>query len=505
MTDANIKSVAILGGGVVGWLSAAVLTSMLGEEVSIVVLECQADKTRGCCTHATIPPLKALHQMLGIEEADLLKKTQGSFKLGTQFVNWGALGNRYFHPHGQYGAEFDAISLHHWWLKARQEDPDTPPLEALSLAAAMGSEGRFTHPVPDRRMIQSTFDYAYNLDETLYGDYLAQLAKGRGVAVMQAEISQIERDAETGFVTTICLDNDQIIEADLYLDCTGSVGQLIKGALGAQFDDWSHYLSCDRTVSVACQRGPDLYPATRITQREAGWQWLTPMQHQTSTGYVYASAYLTDEDAAANLFDNLEGRALGDPAYTSFKNGRCKTPFQKNVVALGDAAGLLEPLEATSLQMVQSGLMRLLALWPTKSCDPLLAQEYNDVTASEWELARDFLILHYKATIRTDTAFWRLCQDMAIPDGLAHRIDHWKASGRLISPRSELFQPASWLSVYVGQGVDAGGWDPLADARANRIEPKARLAGIAKVISETIAQMPLHKDVIEKQYKAPKA
>jgi tryptophan 7-halogenase len=277
---------------------------------------------------------------------------------------------------------------------------------------------------------------------------------------------------------------------------------LIKQAMKVGFEDWSALLPCDRMVSVSCEAGTGLIPATTIIAREAGWQWRTPLQQQTSTGYVFASAHQSDDDAIGSLYDNLDGRALGEPVISTIQNGATTTPFFKNVVALGEAAGYLEPLEATGLHMMQSALTRLLALWPTKAFDPLLAREYNQVTASEWELARDFLVLHYHASTRTDTSFWRQCQDIAIPDGLAHRLAHWRQSGRLISPQAELFQSPSWLSVYVGQGVEASGWDPLADARAEIVDYKGRLEGIARIIAETVPQMPLHKDLIAKSFRA---
>jgi tryptophan 7-halogenase len=501
MGDLTITSVAIVGNGVCAWMSAAVLATILGAGVSVRVVE--TDEVPSCRhINASLPPLKALHALLGIDEADLLSKTRGSMKLGTQFINWGSLGNRYVHPHGTYGAEFDPVGLHHWWLKARATEAQTPDLSALSLAAALIADGRFTHPTPDRRMIQSTIDYAYHMDETLYCAFLAKLAQSRGVTVMDGRGATVVLNDASGQIDHLTLLDGQNISADFYLDCSGARGLLIKQALKAGFEDWSALLPCDRMVSVSCEASTGLIPATTIIAREAGWQWRTPLQQQTSTGYVFASAHQSDDDAIASLYDNLDGRALGEPVISTIQNGRTSTPFFKNVLALGEAAGYLEPLEATGLHMIQSGLTRLLALWPTKAFDPLVAREYNQVTAREWELARDFLVLHYHASTRTDTSFWRQCQEIAIPDGLAHRLAHWRQSGRLISPQAELFQNPSWLSVYVGQGVEASGWDPLADARAEIVDYKGRLEGIARIIAETVPQMPLHKDLIAKSFRA---
>jgi tryptophan 7-halogenase len=497
MAIANINSVVIVGGGVAGWMSAACLATMLGDKVAITVLDCELGPVT-CARVATIPPIKAFHAMLGIDEAELIAKTQGTMKLGTHFVNWGALGNRYFHPHGAYGAEFDAVPLHQWWLKSRHEAATTPSLDDLSMAWAMARESRFSRPVPDRRLIQSTFDYAYHMDEALYANYMASLAKARGVSCVVGDIGEVQLDPTTGFVDALQLSDGQTLSADFYIDCSGAKALLIGQALKTEFEDWSHYLPSNRAISVTCERGGEFTPYTRITQREAGWQWRAPLQHHTNTGYVYAADYGSDDEAMGTLLDNLDGRILGQPVVTHFTNGRRDRAFHKNVVALGDAAGFLEPLEATSHHMIQSGLTRLLALWPRKDFDPILAQEYNQVTANEWDMARDFLVLHYHATTRSDTPLWRYCKDMTIPEGLATRMAHWRASGRLISPRPEVFQSASWLSVYVGQGYETTGHDPFADARENRVDYQGRLAGIARLIEETSGQMPLHRDWIDK-------
>jgi tryptophan 7-halogenase len=497
MSEARIKSVVVVGDGVAGWMSAAALATILGPKVAITLIETHT-ASRGPHTSATLPPLKAMHQMLGIDEAALLSVTSGSMKLGTQFVNWGALGDRYTHPHGSYGADFDLVGLHHWWLKARAQDDSTPDLASFSLAGELIKQSRFTHPVADRRMIQATLDYAYHLSSDQYCDFLAQIAKARGVSSHVADIVRVNLNNEGGQVESLSLSDGQTLDGDFFLDCSGTARTLISGALGVQFDDWSAFLPCDRAVSLMCQNSGDFSPCTRITAREAGWQWRAPLQGKTSMGYVYSSGHTSDEDVLSTLMDNLDGPVLGEPVYHAFKNGRVKTPFYKNVVAIGDAAGFLEPLEATGVHMVQSALTRLLALWPSTSFNPLLAREYNDVCALEWERARDFLILHYHATARTDSPLWRACKDIVLPEALAQRLAHWKGSGRLISPGPELFQSASWLSLYVGQNVAAEGWDPLADAREDQVNSGAKLSGLARVIAETAQSAPDHKAFIDK-------
>jgi tryptophan 7-halogenase len=497
MSAARIKSVVIVGDGVAAWMSAAVLSTVLGPNIEISLVSTQVGSSAPH-TSATLPPLKAVHQMLGIDEPLLLSTCAGSMKLGTQFVNWGTLGNRYVHPHGSYGADFDLVPVYQWWLKACSSDQNTPELASFSLAAELIKQNRFTHPVADRRMIQATLDYAYHLDEAKYRDFLAQIAQGRGVIERVADIKEVKLSDQTGFIESLLLTDGQTLAGDFFIDCTGRARTLICAAMGAAFEDWSSGLPCNKAISLTCQSSGDFPPATRITAREAGWQWRAPLQGKTSMGYVYASTYGNDGDVLGTLMENLDGPLIGEVVYHEFTNGRIKTPFVKNVVAIGDAAGFLEPLEATGLQMVQSAITRLLALWPDKSCDPLLAHEYNDVTATEWDRARDFLVLHYHATHRTDTPFWRACQDIPLSEGLAHRLGHWRSSGRLISPGPELFQSASWLSLYVGQGIKAGGFDPLADLRAEQVDYQARLNGLAGVVSETAAGSPDHKAFIDK-------
>jgi tryptophan 7-halogenase len=497
MENRTVRSVAIIGGGVTGWMSAALLSNMLGTNVSVHVVD-MGEKGGTDASVTTLPPIKALHQSLGFNEADLISKCQGSMKLGTQFVNWARLGDRYFHPHGSYGAEFDVVPLHQWWLKASKTDNLAPALEDLSMAWALSRQARFTIPVPDRRLVQSTFDYAYHLDAKLYADYLAAFATAQGVSTTQGSVQNVVRDTASGFVTQVVLTDGLTIVADLYLDCSGQEAVLSQQELGSGFHDWSQYLPCNRLVALSCAKGGEFTPYTKAIARDAGWQWRIPLQHKTSMGYVFQSELISDDDAISGLMDNLDGPTLSQPICRSFKNGRSAKSFSHNVVAIGDAAGFLEPLEATNIHMIQSSLTRLLALWPTRDCQTHVADEYNRVTAAEWDLARDFLVLHYKATTRSDTALWKTTQAMTLPSSLETRLQHWTSFGRLISPQAELFQSASWLSVFVGQGIMPESWDPLVEARSNRVDFLARLQGLKNLIGETATQMPVHKDWIDK-------
>ena len=503
MQDRNIRRVAIIGSGVAGSMSAAFLAHMLKQTVAITLIDI-GEQHEAVFDQASLPPLKAFHQILGIEENDVIANTQGSMKLGTQFVNWGTLGNRYFHPHGNYGAEFDAVPLHQWWLKARAMNEQIPTLAALSMAGAMAVEGRFSVPLSDRRLIQSTFDYAYHMDSQLYAEFLSAYAIKCGVIKFCSTLSDVVRHGESGFITQVSLADGRAIEADLFIDCSGQQS-LLADVSSSGFDGWSGYLPCNRAVAVSCARGGEFSPYTRVTARDAGWQWRIPLQHNTSMGYVFDSSLISDDDAISSLMDNLDGRSLGEPHVTSFVNGKNRQPFTKNVVSLGASAGVLEPLEATGLHLIQAGLTRLLSLWPTKACESLLSDEYNQITANEWDLARDFLVLHYKASKRTDSPLWQHSKDMAIPESLQARLAHWQTFGRLISPRPELFQAASWLSVLIGQGMIPTTYDPLADARGEHVDFEARLLGLERIIAETASQLPHHRDWIDKNARGPKA
>jgi tryptophan 7-halogenase len=500
MTVANIHSVAIIGSGIAGWMSAALLATFLGPSVSITIVETELVDT--CQTPITLPSLKAFHGLLGIDEAELLSRTQGTMKLGTQFVNWGALGNRYFLPHGGFAPDFDAVALHHWWLKARAEGASTTNLDDLSMAWGLAKESRFTHPAADRRLIHSTHDYAYHLDPSLYRAFLRGLALERGVTCAQPPFQSASLDPDNGHISHVTLANGDTVRGDIYLDCSGAQAVLIGRALQTEFEDWSSLLPCDRFLSLKCASHGELLPYTRITQREAGWQWRSQLQDQTSVGYVYSSSFQEDDSAMGMLMDNLDARTLGEPHLSNFKNGRRKQSQVKNVVAIGDAAGFLEPLHGTDLHLIQLALTRLLTLWPRMDFNPLLAAHFNKATDAEWGSARDFFLLHYLATERSDTPMWRAAKEAIPTSQLQARLDLWRSSARMILSRSDVFQLPSWVTVLIGQNISVSSWDSLADARESMVDYKARMEGIVRVISETAPNLPSHREWIEKNCKA---
>jgi tryptophan halogenase len=497
----NIEKVAIVGGGSAGWMAAAALSNTLRGGCRIELVESEEIGIVGV-GEATIPPIKLFNQSLGIDENEFVRETQGSFKLGIEFVDWARIGHRYFHPFGAFGVEFDGVPLHHFWLRERERG-DATPLDDYSMAWAAASRGRFDRPAADRRLIQSTFDYAYHFDAALYGRYLRRYSEARGVVRREGRVVDVALRGEDGFIERLKLADGGEIEANLFVDCSGFRGLLIEEALGTGYEDWTHWLPCDRAVAVPCGLGGNFTPYTRSTARAAGWQWRIPLQHRIGNGYVYSSAHISDEEARGELLANLDGPSLAEPRLLRFTTGRRKLFWNRNCVALGLAAGFMEPLESTSLHLVQSGITRLLALWPDRDFDPLARAEYNRITALEYERIRDFLILHYHLTERDDSELWRSCSAMRVPEALQHKIDHFRAYGRLVSDGTELFQNPSWLAVHIGQLNWPLRYDPLTDERTN-VDGAAILASIRTAAAEAAEAMPGHHAFVARHCRAPR-
>ena len=485
----RVRRVVILGGGTAGWMTAAALSRSLGPGVAITLLESDAIGTVGV-GEATIPTIHWFNELVGIDEAAFLRVTQATFKLGIEFVDWTAPGHRYFHPFGQFGAALPGVAFHHRWLKAQAEGFDVP-LSALSLAAALAAQGRFAKPAGDARSILSTLGYAYHFDAGLYAAYLRRLSEGAGVTRIEGTLHHVERDAATGFVTALTTERGERIEGELFIDCSGFRALLIAGEMGEGYEDWSHWLPCDRAVAVPCARVAPTTPYTRSTARAAGWQWRIPLQHRTGNGYVYASAYLSDDAAAATLLGSLDGEPLAEPRFLRFTAGTRRRPWRGNVVAIGLSSGFLEPLESTSIHLIQSGIAKLLTLFPNRDFDPALSDRFNAVFARDMDGIKDFLILHYHATSGRDDPLWRHCRTMPLPDSLRAREEQYRRSGRIILESDELFREASWLAVLNGQGIVAGGYNPLADA-IDGATNRAQVRQIAEVVARAAPTLPMH-------------
>jgi tryptophan 7-halogenase len=485
--------IAIIGGGTAGWMCAAACASKLDtRHYDVRLIESEEIGTVGV-GEATLPQLKDFNDFLGIDEVEFMTACHATFKLGIEFVDWGREGTRYIHPFGQFGRPIGEAEFFHYWLRSR----DTAgPLSEYCLPIVAALANRFDFPAADSRDPKSAFSYAYHLDASLYARYLRGWSEERGLRRIEGKITQAARDSETGLVTSVKLASDDTIEADLFVDCSGFRGLLIEQELQTGLDDWSRWLPCDRAVAVPSERAGDFTPYTRSTAREAGWQWRIPLQHRTGNGYVYASEFISDDEAASTLLSNLDGAPLGDPRVLRFKACKRKQAWNGNVVAMGLAGGFLEPLESTSIYLVQMAVAFMLSLLPDGTAiDPTLVREFNRVMDIEYDRVRDFLILHYHATKRDDGELWQHCRAMDIPDSLAEKIERFRHRGHIPDYRDGLFGPPSWQAVFIGQGIIPEAQDVLADLMPDEVLAE-RMASLRKVIADTAGSMPLHEDTV---------
>jgi tryptophan halogenase len=497
--DRRIRSIVIVGGGSAGWMTAAALANSLETGCSITLIESDEIGTIGV-GEATIPPIRLFNQTLGLDENEFVRRTQGTFKLGIQFVDWAKLGHRYFHPFGGYGRPFDMVQTHQHWLKARARG-EVSNLDDYSMAWAAAGAGRFAPPSTDPRNVLSTYEYAYHFDAGLYAAFLREYAQARHVSRLEGKIESVNQNGVTGFVESVRTADGRTIAGDLFVDCSGFRGLLIEGALKSGYEDWTRWLPCDRAMAVPCESAADLTPHTRSTARSAGWQWRIPLQHRIGNGYVYCSQYLSDDEAAATLLANLDGKALANPRPLRFTTGRRKLFWNKNVIAIGLSSGFLEPLESTSLHLIQAGISKLLAFFPNRDFDPLVIAEFNRIAITEFERIRDFIVLHYRLTERDDSELWRYCAHMAIPETLEYKIEHFRRYGRLIAREMDLFGPASWLAVHIGQMNRPENLDPLLEFRTT--DGAAWLGKVRTAMAAAAASLPSHRVYIDRNCKAP--
>jgi tryptophan halogenase len=453
--DHRIRSIAIVGGGTAGWMAAAVLARFLRpSQVALCVIESEEIGTVGV-GEATVPVIQVLNGLLGIDEADFIRKTRATYKLGIEFRDWVRPGHTHFHFFGDFGAPIEGIPPHHHWLKLRQLG-DSTPLAEYSLPYVMGKLGRFSP-------LQEGFKYAYHFDAALYAAYLRANAESRGARRKEGKVVDVSLRGEDGFIQALTLESGERIEADFFIDASGFRGLLIGAALGVGYEDWSRWLPCDRAVAVPCASAGALTPYTVSSARPAGWQWRIPLQHRTGNGYVYCSRFVSDYEAASTLLGSLDGPALAEPRLLRFTTGRRQQFWSRNCVAIGLAAGFMEPLESTSIQLIQTALARLIEMFPDRQLDPVISAEYNRASVNEWERIRDFLILHYSATQRDDAPLWQYCRGMQLPDSLQYKMDVFRSSGRVPLLSEESYQEPSWVSILLGQNVFPRRYDPLVD------------------------------------------
>ncbi|HET7817398.1 MAG TPA: tryptophan halogenase family protein [Sphingomicrobium sp.] len=491
---APVRRVLVVGGGTAGWMTAAALAHKLGPTgVMISVVESAEIGTVGV-GEATVPHIRFFNSTLGIDEAEFMRLTKATFKLGIEFRDWGRIGDSYIHPFGAFGADFDDVPFLHHWLRAARAGEATS-LEDYSLPIRAARLGRFARPAADPRSVYSTFSYAYQFDATLYGRFLRARAEANGVERVEGKIVDVSLRGEDGFIDCVKLEDGRTIAADLFVDCSGFRGLLIGQALGAEFESWARWLPCDRAVAVPCESADEPVPFTRATAREAGWIWRIPLQHRVGNGHVYASAFTDGEAAEETLLGQLEGPPLAEPNRLRFLAGKRKVQWERNCVAIGLAAGFLEPLESTSIHLIQLAIGHLIELFPDHRFDPGDAAEFNKIMDVEYERIRDFLILHYCTTERSDSDFWDYCRTMELPDSLKEKMELFRERGLVARYRDGMFLEPSWIAVYIGQGIRPRGYMPAAD-RVDAASARVRLEGIAAACASAAQRMPRHEDFL---------
>ncbi|MBS0373980.1 MAG: tryptophan 7-halogenase [Proteobacteria bacterium] len=502
MTEKLLRSIVIIGGGTAGWMSAAALAKTLGTACEIRLIESDDIGTVGV-GEATVPHLKAFNDALGINEVDFVKAVQGTFKLGIQFVDWGRLGDKYIHGFGNIGHDYSFLPFHQYWLKmflaGKAED-----IGGYSIHTAAAPLGKFMASATDvpQSSPLSHIAYAYHFDAGRYARFLRAFAEARGVRRTEGEVVDVALRGEDGFIESVLLKNGERIAGDLFVDCSGFRGLLIEQALRTGYEDWTHWLPCDRAMAVPTEKVGPPTPYTRSTARQAGWQWRIPLQHRTGNGLVYSSAFLGDDEARATLLANLDGKPLAEPRVLRFTTGTRRKFWNKNCVAIGLASGFMEPLESTSIYLIQSGVGRLINLLPDRTFSPVVIDRYNRQAAFEFERIRDFLILHYVATERRDTPFWRHCAQIEVPPQLAENIRLFKDSGRFFRDADEMFAITSWVQVMLGQHCAPQGYHPAVDLIPEK-ELAELVTGVRAVIRNCVDAMPTHEQYIARHFAAP--
>jgi tryptophan halogenase len=496
-TETPLKNIVIVGGGTAGWMTAASLSHLLRGKYAIRLIESDEISTVGV-GESTIPMIRLFNTTLGINEDEFMRETKATFKLGIEFADWGRVGERYMHGFGVLGQPLWTLEFFQYWLRAWQAGK-APDLEHYSLNRMAARAGKFMRPQPEMpNSPLADIPYAFHLDAGLYARYLRKFAESRGVVRSEGKVVEV-RQHEDGFIESVVMENGLAIGGDLFIDCSGFRGLLIEQTLKTGFEDWSHWLPCDRAWAVPCessaQSGHTLQPYTRATARPAGWQWRIGLQHRTGNGHVYASRFMSDDEAAAILMKNLDGKALAEPRMLRFTAGKRKQVWNKNVVAVGLSSGFLEPLESTSIHLIQSTVSRLLNFFPDAGFDQADIDEFNRQCEFEVERIRDFIILHYHATERSDTPFWDHCRTMDIPDTLRRKLELYKSNGRVIRENNELFTEVGWQQVFHGQGVRPRGHHPLAGLLDEK-DLLGFLGNIEQVIGKCVDVMPAHDDFI---------
>jgi len=501
MSDAKIRDIVIVGGGTAGWMVAAGLSRLVNDsEIKIRLIESEAIGTVGV-GEATIPHINYYNRLLGLDENEFVKRTNATFKLGIEFVDWGRLGDSYIHPFGDYGVSMEGLRFHHFYHRYAAMG-DAPSIDNYCLQVLAAKEGKFQRP--DSSVKNSPLNsivYAFQFDASLYAKFMREFSEANGVIRTEGRITTANQNAETGHIESVVLENGDVFTGDLFIDCSGFRGLLIEQTLKTGYEDWSAVLPCDRAVARASKSAGEPLPYTRATAKTAGWQWRIPLQSRVGNGHVYCSNYISDKNALQTLNDGLDGKPISEPNFLRFKTGIRRKTWNKNVISLGLAAGFLEPLESTSIHLIQTAVARLMANFPDKNFAQSNIDYFNERTLLEYQQVRDFLILHYYATEREDTPFWKYCKNMEIPDTLKHRIENYRDTAKVYRRENEIFGETSWLAVMHGQGILPKSYHPLANSISNS-ELARRMQQIETVTQACLTPMPTHQAFIDANCKA---
>lgn len=490
----SVTSIAIVGGGSAGWMTAATLSKVLDLNKYRVTLV-ESDDIKGVSVgEATIPQITLFNRILGVDEAEFMRATKATYKLGIEFIDWKRRGHSYFHPFGTFGVNMDALPFHHFWLKRFNEGAGGD-LSQYSIEAVAAKQCRFGKVNANTNSPLANMSYAYHFDSTLYANFLRDYAVKRGVKHIKGKVEAVSTHLN-GHINTLALQNGQHIDAEFYVDCSGFRSLLLEKEMGATFTDWSDVLPCDSAIAVPCTSADSaLKPYTQSTAKATGWTWRIPLQHRIGNGFVYASEFTERDTVLKELNQQLEGEPLAEPNILHWKTGVRPQSWIKNCVGIGLSAGFIEPLESTGLHLIQSAIARLMTLFPSKRFCQSDIDMYNRQTVREFEQIRDFIVLHYALTQRDDSEFWRYCQQIPLTDTLQQKMQIYKDSGRVFRVDNELFNETSWLAVMHGQGLRTDGYHPLVERMSSSLIDE-RLAHIASVIAKSATVLPEHGEFI---------
>lgn len=490
-----INKIVIVGGGTAGWMAAASLAKYAqGKSLDICLIESSSIQTVGV-GEATVPNIVDFNRNLGIDEIELIKATQATFKLGIQFEDWHQKGETFFHPFADYGLKIDQVEFHQY-LNRLAASGQNVSIQEYSFPCALAKLGHFAQPHPQPPSPLADYSYAYHFDASLYAQFLQKFSVNLGVTHIDAKVEKVNLHDNNGFIKSVTIDDGRDIEGDLFIDCSGFRGLLIEQALHTGYEDWSHWLFCDTAVAVQTESVGVTNPYTRSIACDAGWQWRIPLQHRAGNGYIYSSQFEKDEDAQDLLLQTVQGKPINQPRKIVFTPGRRKQIWNKNCFALGLASGFLEPLESTSISLVQTAIAKLLSFFPDADFNPFDIAEVNRLHNREMENIRDFLILHYKMTGRSDSEFWRRCQAMEIPELLAHKMGVYQSRGHIVMTDHESFQSASWLTMYQGFKYLTKGVDPRAET-IEIGELRQKMAQMQQSIKSAAQQAMSHDSFID--------